>query len=59
MSGGDDGGMLNCYFVTRAQCEATVAGIGGFCRLNQFYTGPETTMDAVPPPRADKKRAPR
>jgi hypothetical protein len=31
----------NCGFVTLAQCQATVSGIGGFCNVNQFYTGPE------------------
>jgi hypothetical protein len=36
-------GGRNCGFVTLEQCRATVSGIGGFCELNQFYTGPETT----------------
>lgn len=35
-----DGGR-NCGFVTFEQCMATVSGIGGFCEINQFYTGPE------------------
>ena len=37
---GDAGGASNCGFVTLAQCQATVNGIGGFCEPNQFYTGP-------------------
>ncbi len=58
MGGGNDGGMVNCYFITRAQCEATVAGVGGFCRLNHFYTGP-ATGDDLPPRHVSKKRATR
>ncbi len=34
-------GASNCGFVTLDQCRATVSGIGGFCSVNQFYTGPE------------------
>jgi hypothetical protein len=56
MGGGDDGGMLNCYFMTREQCEATVAGVGGFCRLNQFYTGPANAGPSHR--RTEKKRTP-
>lgn len=56
--GGNDGGSSNCYFITRAQCEATVSGVGGFCRLNHFYTGPESAYgnDELPPRRLEKKR---
>ena len=38
--GGDMGGSSNCGFVTIEQCRATVSGMGGFCELNRFYTGP-------------------
>ena len=34
------GGSSNCGFVTIEQCRATVHGMGGFCVVNQFYTGP-------------------
>jgi hypothetical protein len=37
--GGRGGGGTNCYFRTLAQCQATISGIGGFCRPNTFYTG--------------------
>lgn len=37
---GGDGGR-NCGFATFEQCRVTVSGIGGFCEINQFYTGPE------------------
>ena len=30
----------NCGFVTLEQCRATVSGVGGFCEINQFYSGP-------------------
>ena len=61
LGGGSEGGFTNCYFVTRAQCEATVVGVGGFCRLNHFYTGPGAASggDELPPRRVDKKRTTR
>jgi hypothetical protein len=34
---GRGGGSTNCYFETRAQCMATVSGVGGFCQPNPFY----------------------
>jgi len=37
---GGDGGR-NCGFATFEQCRLTVSGIGGFCEINQFYTGPD------------------
>jgi hypothetical protein len=37
--GGRTGGS-NCYFVTLAQCQAAVSGVGGFCRPSPWYTGP-------------------
>lgn len=43
----------NCGFVTEQQCMATIAGTGGFCRPNSFYTG-----DADKPARAVRKRDP-
>jgi hypothetical protein len=36
MGGGNDGGMMNCYFVTLQQCQAYVQGIGGFCMPSPF-----------------------
>jgi hypothetical protein len=50
-TGGMGGG--NCGFVTEQQCMATVAGTGGFCRPNSFYTG-----DAEKPARSERKRNP-
>jgi hypothetical protein len=42
---GRDGG-TNCYFVTYAQCRATISGDnGGFCRRNTFYTGHNSRED--------------
>jgi hypothetical protein len=37
--GGGEG--TNCGFVTLAQCQATVSGIGGYCEPNPRYTGPQ------------------
>ncbi len=39
-TGGRGGGGRNCGFVTLEQCRETVAGMGGFCERNLFYTGP-------------------
>ncbi len=38
---GRGGGARNCGFVTWEQCMQTVRGMGGFCDVNLFYTGPE------------------
>ena len=38
--GGRGGAARNCGFVTLEQCRATVSGVGGFCEVNSFYTGP-------------------
>jgi hypothetical protein len=40
-SGGRGGGARNCGFVSWEQCMQTVRGMGGFCEINLFYTGPE------------------
>jgi hypothetical protein len=32
-------GARNCYFVTLAQCRATVSGVGGMCVPNPFFDG--------------------
>ncbi len=37
--GGRGSGGKNCYFLTLAQCNAAVSGVGGFCTPNQFYDG--------------------
>ncbi len=34
-------GSANCGFTTLEQCQQTIAGTGGFCRPNGFYTGSE------------------
>jgi hypothetical protein len=39
--GSRGGGGTNCYFMTLQQCRAAISGVGGFCRPNTFYTGPE------------------
>jgi hypothetical protein len=46
---GRGGGATNCYFMTLAQCQAAVSGVGGFCMVNQFYDGkPVVTPGATP-----------
>ena len=35
------GGGTNCYFSTWQQCQAAISGVGGYCRKNLFYTGPD------------------
>jgi len=39
-TGGALGGSGSCYFMTIAQCCATVSGVGGYCAPNAFYSGP-------------------
>ena len=38
--GGEMSGSSNCGFATYEQCMLNVSGIGGYCKLNPFYTGP-------------------
>ena len=40
-TGGMSGGGRNCGFVTYEQCMQTIRGMGGFCEVNLFYTGPD------------------
>jgi hypothetical protein len=37
---GDGFGGTNCGFATLQQCQATISGIGGDCRLNTQYQPP-------------------
>jgi Protein of unknown function (DUF3551) len=53
MGGGQDGGMISCYFVTLDQCKATVSGVGGFCRVNFSYDG---RPEGSPPPAQRSKK---
>jgi hypothetical protein len=41
-------GATNCGFATRAQCQAAISGVGGFCQTNPRY---------VPPRRGKARRA--
>jgi hypothetical protein len=41
-------GATNCGFATRAQCQAAISGVGGFCQTNPRY---------VPPRRSKARRA--
>jgi hypothetical protein len=45
-SGGRDGGGTTCGFVTWAQCQATISGIGGTCAPNPAYPDPADTSRA-------------
>ena len=57
--GGDDGGMMNCYFVTLQQCQMAVSGVGGFCMPSPFAGNrPASTWGETenpPPPQRKKK----
>jgi hypothetical protein len=38
---------VNCYFLTLEQCQASLSGLGGFCRPNLRYDGrPEGPQDS-------------
>ncbi len=39
-SGTDGDGGTNCGFATFQQCQATIAGIGGWCEQNPRYSAP-------------------
>jgi hypothetical protein len=49
-TGGGLGGSSNCYFMTLDQCRATIAGVGGSCTQNPFYTGPPVSQQQQQPP---------
>ena len=51
---GFDGGGTNCYFLTLQQCQWAISGMGGFCRPNGFYTGPDAEARPV---KRQKKRS--
>jgi hypothetical protein len=38
-------GSESCYFMTIEQCRASVSGLGGFCRPNNFYDGKPAAME--------------
>jgi hypothetical protein len=48
-TGGRDGGGTNCGFVSFAQCQATIRGVGGVCEVNPAYP-------AAPPHRMRRHR---
>jgi hypothetical protein len=53
-SGERNGGGTNCGFVTRAQCMATISGIGGWCRQNGAYGRRADSRNANDRRRADR-----
>lgn len=57
-TGGGLGGSSNCYFMTIEQCRATVAGVGGYCTPNPFYTGPTLNQQGQNPGVATQAAAP-
>jgi hypothetical protein len=50
------GGHTSCYFNTFAQCQASVSGVGGYCRANPFYDGRAVTTPEDGPPRRKRQR---
>ena len=43
-----NGGGTNCGFLTRAQCMATIQGMGGFCDGNPWWQGPVPQAAGTP-----------
>jgi hypothetical protein len=39
--GTGDGTAVNCGFVSREQCMATLSGLGGYCAPNNTYVPPQ------------------
>lgn len=52
-AGGENGGGINCYFVTLQQCQWAISGVGGLCRPSPYANG----GPAGPPPRAQRKKS--
>ena len=47
----------SCYYMTIAQCQASVSGLGGWCKPSPWYDGkPVRTPEDGPLPRRKKKR---
>ena len=48
----------SCYYMTLGQCQASVSGLGGFCKPSPWYDGkPVTTPEDAAPPRKRAKRS--
>jgi hypothetical protein len=46
----------SCYYMTIAQCRASVSGLGGWCKPSPWYDGkPVRTPEDGPPPRRKKR----
>ena len=46
----------SCYYMTIAQCQASVSGLGGWCKPSPWYDGkPVRTPEDGPPPRRKKR----
>lgn len=43
------GGSESCYFTTLEQCQASVSGRGGFCRLNYYHDGQRARSPGAAP----------
>ena len=46
----------SCYYVTLPQCQASVSGMGGFCKPSPYYDGKPVTTPEDPPARRRRSR---
>jgi hypothetical protein len=48
----------SCYYVTLGQCQATVSGLGGWCRPSPYYDGKpvRTPEDYAAEPRRKRSK---
>jgi hypothetical protein len=51
-----DTSATSCYFNTRAQCEATLSGIGGYCFESPYYHAALAKTTAQPKSRRPSSR---
>lgn len=51
-------GGQNCGFTSIEQCQATIAGAGGFCQQNPFYTGSDKKQSSSPATKVSRAKPP-
>src|SRR4029079_18728891 len=48
----------SCYYMTLAQCQASVSGLGGFCKPSPWYDGHPGRTPEDGPPRGKRRPPP-
>ena len=45
----------SCYYMTLGQCQASVSGLGGFCKPSPWYDGKPVRTPEDGPPRRSRR----